>query len=637
MCGIVGILNRDSQKAVDSHQLNRMIEVVSHRGPDDKGVFLSGPVGLGHKRLAVIDLVSGHQPMTDKERGVALVYNGEIYNYRELRQDLIKKGFVFKTNSDTEVLLYLSEFSSFDWLEKLNGMFAFAIWEESLKTLLLGRDRMGIKPLYYAKVKDAFLFSSEIKALLSYPEVKREVNYERIPEYLAFRSICGNETMFKGIYEFPPGHVMLFSQKDFDYKMIRFWEDNDNKRVSCFVDQNASFEDQFKEILLSAVNYRLISDVPVGTFNSGGVDSSLITAMVRSITQGELHTFSVGFEEASYDESEYAQIVADKLGTNHHALVINERLYVDTLQETLYSLEEPINHAHTVQLLLLSRLAKEYVTVVLTGEGADELFAGYPRYQIPLLTKYLNYFPKGILKNILLLFRHDRMRKVIKLFENSHDINKSVTENSRFVPRTDFELLYPDFQNFTKRDDVYRSATLKPINFLERLLYFDRKTYLPALLNRLDKTSMAASLEARVAFLDYRLIEWSSTLPEKTKIKLGRANKYIVKKVAEKYLPKEIVFRKKVGFGVPISNWLRNPKGLGQYLDILTDKTFKERGYFDNNIIRRFIDEHCKETKDHGEILWSLLNLELWHRLFIDNNVVSNKEALHTSPSVRLR
>lgn len=625
MCGIVGVLNRDHQSTVDKRLLAAMTGILSHRGPDDEGVFFSGALGMGHRRLAVIDLVSGHQPMIDEERNRALIYNGEIYNYRELRQDLISSGMIFSTNCDTEVLLKMATFSSYDWLEQLNGMFAFALWDAHSKSLLLARDRLGIKPLYYVNLGDEFLFASEIKALLIHPRVQRAINTEKMPEYLAFRSICGNETMLKGIFEVPPGHVMILCQEDFQPKFIKFWGEGRNKGVSDFADPSSSSEDQFTEILQEAVRYRLISDVPVGTYNSGGVDSSLVTAMMRAMTTGELHTFSVGFEEESHDERRYAKLVADKLGTHHHTLVINESQYVSSLQSSLYYLEEPLNHAHSVQLLHLSRFAKEYVTVVLTGEGSDELFGGYPRYQIPLASHYLTYMPKVISRELHGLFQDLGMRRLCKLLENSYDLKRCIIENSRFTPLNELDALLPDCHAFLQREEIYRSAVDRNATILAQLLYFDQRTYLPSLLKRLDKMSMAAAVECRVPFLDYRLVEWSYLLNDRMKVKLGRENKVIVKKAAEPWLPKEIIYRKKVGFGVPISGWFRNPKGLGQYLDILTDKTFKERDHFDAKSVEKFIKEHRSGDRDHSELLWGLLNLELWWRTFVDSNPVANR------------
>ncbi|NOT55531.1 MAG: asparagine synthase (glutamine-hydrolyzing) [Deltaproteobacteria bacterium] len=629
MCGIVGIFNRDPHKAVDQRLLSAMTGSMSHRGPDDEGVFFSGPVGFGHRRLAIIDIASGQQPMTDRSRSRTLIYNGEIYNYRELQQCLIQQGVELITSSDTEVILKSSSFSSFEWLEKFNGMFAFALWDEPSKSLLLVRDRLGVKPLYYTASYDSFIFASEITPLLLHPQVRAEVNPEKIPEYLAFRDICGVDTMFKNIFEVPPGCVLLLSLKHFEPQIVRFWREGMGKRVQDFVDPSDSAEDQLNTLLTESVRYRLISEVPVGIYNSGGVDSSLITAITRTLTTGtELHTFSVGFEEASYDESQYAQVVANKMETIHHTLVINEAQYASSISNAVLHLEEPINHPHTVQLLHLSKFAKEHVTVVLTGEGADELFGGYPRYRAPLLSPYLSLLPKVISQGLFTIFQRAHLRKAIKIFEDLHDCKRQVTQNARLIPRKDFEIFYPDCYDFIERDRVYERAKNREGSLLNQLLFYDQRTYLPSLLKRLDKMSMAASIECRVPFLDYRLVEWSYLLTEKKKAQLWKGNKILVKKLAERWFARKFVYRSKSGFGVPISAWLRNPKGLGQYLDILTDRKFKERGYFEVGAVERLIKKHTEEVEDHSEILWSLLNFELWHRVFIDGD-----EFRHKSPT----
>jgi asparagine synthase (glutamine-hydrolysing) len=620
MCGIVGIVRRDARISPDCALLERMTASLDHRGPDDGGVYIKGAVGLGHRRLSVIDLSGGRQPMVNKETERALVYNGEIYNFRELRRTLETGSDVsFETDCDTEVLLHMASISKFEWIETLNGMFAFALWDENAQTLLLGRDRLGIKPLYYTHLDNEFLFASEVRALLVHPKVAAMVNVERIPEYLAFRSICGTETMFKGIYEVPPGHVMLFRQKTFEGTLIKGWSEGKGKNIHDYVDPTISFEDQFQRLLLDSVRFRLISDVPLGTYNSGGVDSSLVTAMVRSLTEGELHTFSVGFEEADYDESEYAEVIAKRLGTHHHTLMINEHEYLQSYEQAVSSLEEPLNHAHTVPLLQLSKFAKQFVTVVLTGEGADELFAGYPRFHIPILAQSLRVLPRIFTDLGLEMARLIGSRKVVKLLENAQDGVRAIVENSRFTPGRDFGAVCPGLHPFTERMLVYGLAEGHASSVLERMLYFDQRTYLPALLNRLDKVSMAAAIECRVPYLDYRLIEWSALIPAALKIRVGWDNKVIVKQVASRWVPQEIVSRKKVGFGVPVSRWLRNVRGLGRYLDLLTDNTFRARGYCDPKVVERLIYEHLQEGSDHGEILWGLINLEIWWRLYIDS------------------
>lgn len=620
MCGIVGILNRDRQMPIDIGILNRMSKMISHRGPDDSGTYIKGHIGLGHRRLSIIDLEAGHQPMVNELRGRVIVYNGEIYNYKALKNELRSKGVSFHTNSDTEVLLNLVDTSDTRWLECLNGMFAFAHWDEKSQTLFLARDRLGIKPLYYVDVGQHFLFASEIKALLVHPKVRREVNQKKLLEYIVYRNIAGCETLFKNIYELPPGNAMILRPDTYTPKIVKFWSEGNENRIDEYTDIQQPFQNQFKDIFVNSVEHRLISDVPLGTYNSGGVDSSLVTAVVRPIVKNELHTFSVGFEEKSHDESKYARIVADKLQTTHHALVINERDYVRELKKTLWHLEEPLNHAHTVQILYLSRLAKEFVTVVLTGEGADEVFAGYPRYRIPLISKWSSFVPNRFQLLLRPLLETFHARRLIKLMEaSSEDDEELAINNSRFVPLSDYYRIASERIESPCRQEIYREGASRFQNSIDRLLYYDQRTYLSSLLTRLDKMSMAAGIESRVPFLDFRLVEWSYLIPTRLKLNWLR-NKWIIKKVAENWLPKTIVHRKKVGFGVPIAKWMRNPKGLGMYLELLTDRTAKGREYFDNNVVDSLIKEHVTDMCDHSEILWSLLNLELWHREFIDTN-----------------
>jgi len=619
MCGLVGILNKDKNKQVDKCLLEKMTMSISHRGPDDFGIYINGNIGLGHRRLSILDLESGHQPMLDLQRERAIVYNGEIYNYLDLRSDLKKNGHVFKTNCDTEVLLQLIDFENNQYLENLNGMFAFALWDQKKRSLLLGRDRLGIKPLYYIDLDDVFIFSSEIKALLHYPGISREVNSDKVFEYIAYRGIAGTETIYKNIFQVPPGHIAKLNPFNYELKFEKYWQEGVLKDVHDYTSHKDDYIEQFLEIFYDAVKIRLISDVPVGTFNSGGVDSSLVSAIVRENKQDVLHTFSAGFNEDSHDERQYANIVANQLNSTHHTIVMNQYEYSDALEETLWFLEEPINHAHSVQILNLSRLAKEFVTVVLTGEGSDEIFAGYPRYNLPKLT-YLTPTPiRKIISNLLTpLAETFSFRRTVKLFEAfGRSDEELITDNARYVPLSVLQRLVGKEIKYPNRKSLYDISVNTFDDLLQSHLYYDQRTYLSSLLMRLDKMSMGASIEARVPFLDYRLIEWSYKIPSHIKLKF-LTNKWIVKKSAIRYLPKNIVYRNKVGFGAPIAEWLRNPNGLGRYLELLNDQKSKERGYFDQNIVKGIITEHLSRKNDHSEILWGLLNFELWHRNFID-------------------
>jgi asparagine synthase (glutamine-hydrolysing) len=634
MCGIVGILNRDMQRPIDREILEKMTDMMSYRGPDERGIHISGHIGLGHRRLSIIDLASGQQPMVDTERARVISYNGEIYNYRAIRDSaLIHRGVKLHTSSDTEVLLQLADLDSLQWLESLNGMFAFAVWEEKAKRLLLARDRLGIKPLYYMDLGSSLIFASEIKPLLIFPGVQRQVNESKITEYLAFRSIAGEETFFQGIRQLPPGHVMILEPNAYRPRIERFWREGIDCTASTYASTDRAYEEQFMDIFSDAVKSRLVSDVPVGTFNSGGVDSSLVTAVVRSFKADELHTFSVGFEENTYDESRYADIVSKRYNTNHHALVINQEDYSKALYKTVWHLEEPINHPHTVQILLLSRLAREFVTVVLTGEGADEVFGGYPRYKVVKLGEIMKLAPAFAAKGLANILGHIGGRRIAKL---ARSLGKDETEqaviNSMFVPTCDVRRVSPEEIGFLSRRDIYNNRFINTSDSINTLLYYDQRTYLPSLLTRLDRTSMAASIEARVPFLDYRLVEWSYKLNSNLKIR-KLVSKWIVKKAAERWLPQEIIHRKKFGFDVPVGQWLKNNKALGAHLDLLRDTTFRQRGYFEYKAVLALIDEHLRGDSDHTEILWGLLSFEIWCRLFIDSRI--EELSMQPIPSMR--
>jgi asparagine synthase (glutamine-hydrolysing) len=618
MCGFAGILRRHERQAADWAVLASMSEAIAHRGPDGHGYFLSGAIGLAHRRLSIIDIAGGQQPMIDTSKGHVLVYNGELYNFLSLRDDLAKKGVHWTTRSDTEVVLRVACTRTFDWVSPLNGMFAFALWSESTRQLVLGRDRLGIKPLFYAATPDEFIFASEIKSLLRHPDVARTVNAARIPEYLAFRSLIGPETMFSGIYQVPAGHVLVVSQDDLSTRQVKFWPvDGVHDAVSTIEGSVEEVRDQVGETLKDSVRRQLISDVPVGTFLSGGVDSSLTTSFARGFHTGELHTFSVGFREAEHDESQFAQQVATALGTTHHALIVSEDDYLAQLENTVRQLDEPLNHAHTVQLQLLSRHAKSFVTVVLTGEGADELFGGYPRLQIPLLAQRLEWLPSVLSAGLREAASLGGLRRVAKLLEASSSFRNAVIHNARFVPLDDVAALGLG-DRYSKRENVFDSIPSDVTSRLDHILAFDQQTYLPSLLARLDKASMAAGVECRVPFLDNEVIDLSAQVPARLKMLAGRENKIVLKKLAETMLPKELVYRRKVGFGTPLTTWFRNPAGLGAYLDSLTAPSSRIRSYVDERGLRQLIDEHRSGRRDHAEALWGLLALELWHRSVVE-------------------
>ena len=619
MCGIAGILKREALSRQDRGILTQMSRALVHRGPDGHGSFVSGPIGLTHRRLSVIDIAGGGQPMIDPRSKHALVFNGEIYNFRELRTELESEGHTFVTRSDTEVLLRLGTANSLDWVSRLNGMFAFGLWAEGDRRLVLGRDRLGIKPLFYAALDHALVFASEIKALLQHPDVARSANIERVPEYLAFRSLAGSETMFKGIHKIPPGHVITVSQQDLAIRSRTFWSRPSPDPVP--VERPArDVRADLKSTLQRAVERQLISDVPVGVYLSGGVDSSLITTFIRSSRRDNpLHTFSVAFDESEYDESRYATSVAARVGATHHLHRVTERDYVDQLQRTVVQLDEPMNHAHTVHLELLSRFAKSHVTVALTGEGADELFGGYPRLHIPLLAKRLAWLPTVVADGVRSVAHSAGYRRVVKLLESGGSERDGVVHGARFVPRHDFDRLYPAGSAYsTPREQVYDQLSQAGLSGVARILAFDQQTYLPSLLSRLDSASMAAAVECRVPFLDNEMIDFSLTVPANLKI-AGRENKIVLKQVAAQVLPPDVVYRRKNGFGTPLPSWFRHRGGVGAYLDLLVDPSARTASYLDQGSVKRLVTEHRGGAEDHSEALWGLLALELWHRHVVES------------------
>ena len=579
MCGLAGLVTFGSVQSEDIGLVEAMTETLRHRGPDDSGIWSSSNVVLGHRRLSIIDLDGGHQPM--------------------------------QSRSGNRIHLYEDE--GVDCLHRLNGMFAFALWDGNQNKLLLGRDRAGIKPLYYRRHADGVTFASEIKALLQDPRYSRRLNADALWEFVQFRNITGTETMFEGIEEIPPGHVAVIDPRDGSFRLSRWWKDNqaEGERAS---------RDDLTEMLTSAVRYHMIADVEVGTYNSGGVDSSLVSYFASHELDRQLHTFSVGFEEAQFDESRYSNIVARTIGSNHHKISVDSARYADDLERAIWHLDEPLHHAHTVQLMALSKEARKYVKVVLTGEGADEIFAGYPRYQIPFLAPWVSWIPSGVRRALRGAADDAGLRRVTKLIDAASDLPSSTVNQARFVDEwTLRELGGTGSVGLDTRYGIYRD--LAGPSVLETVLAYDRATYMQSLLQRLDRTTMAHSLEARVPYLDYRLVEWSQRLHPSEKLAVGRGNKILLKDLARSVFPHEIIDRRKMGFDVPLHEWLRDRKGLGARLDLLTDETFAGRGLYDVRYVHRLVDEHITGRANHVEVLWPILNLELWQRIMIEGAV----------------
>jgi asparagine synthase (glutamine-hydrolysing) len=609
MCGIAGLLYKDPHHPCEADVVTAMTDIFPFRGPDDSGRHLDGPVGLGHRRLSIIDLGGGHQPMADARRTNWIVFNGEIYNFRELRQSLVADGHTFATHSDTEVILHLYASKGEKCVESLNGMFAFAIWDSERRSLFLARDRMGVKPLYYAETPEAFVFSSEIKSIFASGKVKPQCREEALAEYVLFRQVAGSETMFRGVMSLPPGCTMTV--RNGRTSIQQYWSPRPPAERA-----GISYDDarqSLTELLEDSVRMRLVSDVPVGTFCSGGVDSSLVTAIAAKLKGDPVNTFSVGFDEPDFDESEHALAVSRHCGTIHHQLRVGNEEFSDLLPQMVWHNDEPLDFANSIQIFALSRLAKNHVTVVLTGEGSDELFAGYPRYRIPGLVTLYRRVP-ALLRRIAGGLTSDHRLAKLERYASVSDDDVMLL-NSSYLPTGVAAKISPMLSAFRgefRRACLQASAALA-LSPAARTSLLDQETFLVGILQRQDRMSMAASIESRVPFMDYRIVEFANRLPDEHKLRRG-VGKAIVKDVARTFLPSEIVDRRKSGFGVPLGLWFKSNKGLGARISELAENAMPEM--FDRTVLRRMVSEHRSGAHDHSELLWTALNLATWREAY---------------------
>ncbi|MBN1274289.1 MAG: asparagine synthase (glutamine-hydrolyzing) [Candidatus Aminicenantes bacterium] len=624
MCGICGIAEMGAGRRVNRKILISMRDSLSHRGPDDSGIIIKGQIGLGHRRLSIIDLDFGSQPMHNEDSSVWIVFNGEIYNYQELRDELEGKGHKFTTKSDTETLIHLYEEEGSGLLNKINGMFSFCIWDEHKKEFFLARDRMGQKPLYYSQTKETFLFASEIKALLLHPSVSREIDIDSLNKYLTFEYVPAPHSIIRNMHKLKPGYYLVFRLTEKDHEVHRYW---DIPLVDDAIAHKTEQEyaDDLVDVLSDSVRLRLRSDVPLGIFLSGGIDSSVITALSMEHVR-KIQTFTVGFQEKSFDETRYAQEVSQFLGTEHHSEVLDLSKAYNLLPEIMEYLDEPLGDASIIPTFLLSRFTVQHVKVALSGEGGDELFAGYPTYQALKMINYYNIFPKEVRalihkmaarlpvshKNISFDFKVKQMLRGVGV---SPEVMFFLWMGS-FNEREKRELFLPDVGDILKRKNPYEDlfqyineSNLQK-NF-ERVLYLSAKLYLQDdILVKVDRASMANSLEVRAPFLDYRFVEFAAGLP--TVYKLNRLTmKYLLKKAFMNRLPKRIVKRKKKGFGIPVARWISEELQhvLKEYLN---EDRIKKDGYFNPFFIKRLIDEHIARRKDNRKLLWTLLIFQMW-------------------------
>ncbi|MGA8438823.1 MAG: asparagine synthase (glutamine-hydrolyzing) [Candidatus Sulfotelmatobacter sp.] len=634
MCGICGVFYSDRTRRVNRDALVAMNRQITHRGPDDDGFFIEENVGLAMRRLSIIDIRTGHQPLSNEDGNVWIVFNGEIYNHQDLRKDLQSRGHRYRSKSDTETIVHLYEEYGRNCVEHLRGMFAFAIWDRSKRCLFLARDRLGIKPLYYRFDGNTLLFGSEVKAVLAYPGVKPEFNRGTLAEYLAFGYIAGAESMYSGIRKLMPGHILKL-------------DDGGQLSTSSFWDMDLKADDgsqprehyvrRYREQLEECVSSHLMSDVPLGVFLSGGLDSSAVAALTTKIRKEPIETFSVGYGEQAYSELPYALTVAEHLKSRHHEVHLSRDEFFQILPRLIWHEDEPIVWPSSVALYFVARLARERVTVVLTGEGSDETLGGYSRYPWTLLNSRLDSVYRALTPAVL----RRVLREGISAFPLSAALKRKLEHTfllrdgaawpsfyfdnfySAFSAAEQDDLLTPEAKQMS--GDAY-AGSMKYWNhssgdLLHRLLYADIKTYLVELLMKQDQMSMAASIESRVPFLDHSLVEFTASIPAKYATR-GMAGKCILKAAVQDLLPNSIVHRQKMGFPTPWAYWLSGPQ-LEDLEHLLVEPRTLQRGLFRGESVKRLFAEHRAGSRDHGNRIWRLLNFELWLRVCVDGELAA--------------
>ncbi|MFY9561004.1 MAG: asparagine synthase (glutamine-hydrolyzing) [Terriglobales bacterium] len=632
MCGIAGILEFGRDARADAGALREMCRVMTHRGPDDDGFHTDGPVGIGMRRLSIVDLATGHQPISNEDGSITIVFNGEIYNHLSLREQLIARGHAYRTKSDTETVVHLYEEYGRDCVQRLRGMFAFAIWDRNKKTLFIARDRLGIKPLYYHLTPDRLLFGSEIKVALAHGTTRAEFDRAALPEFLAFGYLSGEETLYAGIRKLLPGHTMEVGA-DGQPQIRQYW-DLDASSPHQSRDQSY-YVRSYRELLEGAVNSHLMSDVPLGVFLSGGLDSSAVAALMTKIRREPIETFSVGYSEQTYSELPYARVVSDHIKSQHREVMVSEQDFFHALPHLIWHEDEPIVWPSSVSLYFVAKLSRERVTVVLTGEGSDETLAGYTRYAFTLKNAALDRAYRSVvpgalrrgLRNTLAaspLLGATLRRKLEHTFlaRDGASWASFYFDNffSAFGEAEQNSLLTSEVASECAPGSAYKNVLEhwehSSGEMLQRLLYTDIKTYLVELLMKQDNMSMAASIESRVPFLDHVLVEFATRIPRQVQIK-GLAGKTILKKAVEDILPHSIIYRPKLGFPTPWSGWLAGPR-LETIRDMLLEPRSLDRGYFRREAIERLFNEHRAKHRDHYDRIWRLLNLELWHRVCLE-------------------
>lgn len=629
MCGIVGIIRLDPSDRVDPARIARMRDVLEHRGPDDAGVWTDGRVGLGHRRLSIVDVAGGHQPMGSADGRLWITFNGEIYNHAAKRAELEASGHRYTTRSDTETILHLYEEHGDGCVGELDGMFAFGLWDRARSRLLLARDRLGIKPLYYALTDDELVFASEIKAILAAGSVRAELDREQLPEFLASGFLSGSDTLFRGVHKLLPGRTFTWSRTE-GPRARRYW-----RAPGTAVDSGASLADcaeQVRSDLIEAVRSHLMSDVPLGLFLSGGLDSSVLAALMAPLVSEPVQAFHVSFADRDADESAYARTAADAVGAVSHGVVVTPEAFFAELPRLVWHEDEPIAFPSSVPLFFVSRLAREHgVKVVLTGEGSDELFLGYQRYRVtdwnarlgrPLWAITGGRAPlRDVITHLPRRLRRYAERTFLALDQEPRSL---FFDNFAVFPRALQRELLVDSEDGDAREPyalgmrLYEEAAGSA---LERASHVDLQTYLVELLMKQDQMSMAASIESRVPFLDHHLVERVVALPTRCKLR-GFRTKAVLREAVRDLVPRSILERPKMGFPVPVGRWWRGP--YAALLDdlVLSPRTLS-RGLFRRDALARLVAEH-RAGANHGQRLWLLANLELWQRIFVDGEATSS-------------
>jgi asparagine synthase (glutamine-hydrolysing) len=630
MCGICGKLMFEPEGRVSPALVRSMADAIQHRGPDDDGYHFSGPAGLGFRRLSIIDLSTGHQPISNEDGSIWVVFNGEIYNYRELRAELSAKGHTLKTQTDTEVLVHLYEEYGPQMLEKLRGMFGFAIWDNQQRTLFLARDRVGIKPLYYCLTPQFLSFGSEIKAILADPDVEREVDRTMIDRFLTFYYMPGDQTLFKNIFKLRPGSYLL--AKNGNIQVRQYW---DLRFQTAEPPPDVeSAERQLVDLMEETMEQHMISDVPVGFLLSGGVDSTAMLSFAAGKTDRPISSYTIGFSDNGViDERPYARLAAKRFGTEHHELSISAKEFADFLPAYIGHMEEPVCEPPAVALYYISKLARKYVKVLISGEGGDEAFAGYPNYRTMVWLERVKRAlgpAQGSAKRILQALNRGWSSKVAKYSRLLDVAQESYYYSKTSSPFHYFNSSYRELyeSGFSEFVDKTRSAaplreyfrSAESYGDLNKMLYVDTKTWLPDdLLVKADKMTMANSVELRVPFLDHKVLEFAATLPAHFKLR-GFSTKYLAKRALSSRVPREILERRKAGFPVPYESWLR--RDLHKWLrDVLLDRETLSRGYFKSKSVKGLL-EADQRTGGYSKELFSLAVLELWHRAFLGNQQI---------------